>query len=56
MDEISDDVRKVAIGLCREDRYTEDRCIVVAKGFTVPKWITYISEAEHLIRQRNAAK
>ena len=54
MDEISPTVRKVAIGLCAADCCTIDRQIKVDGGFTVPRWLTYVSRADQLVRERQA--
>ena len=54
MDQINDDVRKVAIGLCKADRHSEDRSIQVAPGFSVPMWLTYVNRAEQLMREKLA--
>lgn len=52
--EITEEIKKVAIMLCKQDRYASDSRIEVAPGFQVPYWLAYVSRATQLVMERQA--
>jgi hypothetical protein len=56
MADISDEVRKVATALAKQNRDNPDYGIEVSPGFKVPQWLLYVSEAQRMIFARDAMK
>ncbi len=52
--DITEQVKKVAIALCKQDRYSSDARLKAADGFSVPMWLIYVSRAKQIVAERDA--
>ena len=52
----SDEVKTVAQRLCRANGYHEGQRYAVCDGIEVPLWVTFVSRAEQLVKEREAFK
>lgn len=51
---IDDETRNVAKALAKANGYSEDYKLDVGGGFNVPHWLTFVSEATQLIKNKRA--
>ena len=52
--EIDAEVRRVAIKLCEQARYSSSAQVKVGDGFMFPMWVCYVSHAQRLVDERAA--